>query len=512
MNARGHRRAALTIAIEAAEAEIADLGRRRAALEKQVDVLRNDLRAEDDSDGHTVVTTPAPDGRLNAQEKVALFRSLFHGREDVFPKFWVSPKTDKKGYSPTCRNDWVRGVCEKPRVRCGDCPSQAFLPMSDQVILDHLQGRHVIGCYPLLADETCWIVAADFDEAEWAADISAFAATCGELGVPVAVERSRSGYGAHAWLFFSAPVPASAARRMASFLITETMSRRHELSMASYDRLFPSQDTMPRGGFGNLIALPLQRHPRTQGNTVFLDANLEPHPDQWAYLLGVKRMSRDDVETIASEAARKGLVVGVRTTEDGEDEDAARPWRQTPLPAPPPGGSRVDRGLPALASGAFLAGKGKQQPLRGEFLLDPALALRTGRRLARVGAGFPERGRPPDAPCSRQAGIRERDQGRRETAPRRVLRRRTHTRMARFHCTVSGAWMSGSFGPRYSGHAGSTRPGRLASPPATKFKEGIDPPPPLRQSPRDGGTDAEPRRILPRRIPRPGQRGADSSG
>jgi hypothetical protein len=119
MNARGYRRAALTTAIEAAEAEIADLGRRRAALEKQVEELRNDLRAEDDSEGHTVVATPALAGRLNAREKVALFRSLFHGREDVFPRFWVSPKTGKTGYSPTCRNDWARGVCEKPRVRCG---------------------------------------------------------------------------------------------------------------------------------------------------------------------------------------------------------------------------------------------------------------------------------------------------------------------------------------------------------------------------------------------------------
>lgn len=370
MSARGHRRAALTTAIEAAEADIADLGRRRAALEKQVEVLREALRAEDDSKSRTVVATPAPSGRLDAQEKVGLFRSLFRGREDVFPKLWASPKTGKKGYSPTCRNEWVRGVCEKPRVRCGDCPSQAFLPMSDQAILDHLQGRHVIGCYPLLTDETCWFVAADFDEAEWAADVSAFAATCGELGVPIAVERSRSGNGAHAWLFFSAPVPASAARRMASFLITETMSRRHELSMASYDRLFPSQDTMPRGGFGNLIALPLQRHPRTHGNTVFLDANLEPHPDQWSYLLGVKRMSRDDVETIASEAARKGLVVGVRTTEDGEDEDAARPWRQTPsrrstarlLLGPLPTEVRA-----VLANRLFVAKEGIPSPLLNQI-------------------------------------------------------------------------------------------------------------------------------------------------
>ncbi len=136
MKSRGQRREALKTAIEAAEAEIADLGRRRAALEKHVEELREALRAEHDIGGHTALATPTPAGRLDAQEKVALFRSLLNGREDVFPKLWVSPKTSKKGYSPTCRNDWVRGVCEKPRVRCGDCPSQAFLPKSDQVVLD----------------------------------------------------------------------------------------------------------------------------------------------------------------------------------------------------------------------------------------------------------------------------------------------------------------------------------------------------------------------------------------
>lgn len=331
MNARGDRREALATAIEVAEAEIADLDRRRAALEKKVDALRKALRGEGDDKGRTVVATPPRSARLDAQKKVALFRSLFQGREDVFPRLWANPKTGKKGYSPTCGNEWLRGVCDKPRVRCGECPSQAFVPVTDQVILDHLQGRYVIGCYPLLPDETCWFVAVDFDKAAWRADISAFAATCGELGVPIAVERSRSGNGAHAWFFFSTPVPASAARRMASFLITETMSRRHQLSMESYDRLFPNQDTMPRGGFGNLIALPFQRSPRALGNTVFLDANLEPRLNQWEYLLEVKRMSRDHVESIASEAARKGLVVGVRMPDDGDDEDATQPWRRTPF-------------------------------------------------------------------------------------------------------------------------------------------------------------------------------------
>jgi superfamily II DNA or RNA helicase len=331
MTIPGGQRAALRIAIEAAEANIADLGRRRTSLEKQVDALREALRAEDDDEARTVVATTAPSAFLDAHGKVALFRSFFRGREDVFPRLWANPRTGKKGYAPACGNEWVRGVCEKPRIRCGECPSQAFIPVSDHVILDHLQGRHVIGCYPLLPDETCWFVAADFDKADWRADVSAFAATRGELAVPAAIERSRSGNGAHAWIFFSTPVPASEARRMASFLLTETMSRRHQPSMGSYDRLFPNQDTMPMGGIGNLIALPLQRSSRANGNTAFLDASLELPSDQWGYLLGVRRMSRDDVEAFASEAARTGSVVGLRIPEDEEGERDLQPWRRPPV-------------------------------------------------------------------------------------------------------------------------------------------------------------------------------------
>ncbi len=138
-------------------------------------------------------------------------------------------------------------------MRCWECPNQAFLSVSDRVILDHLQGRHVAGVYPLLMDETCWFLAADFDKGDWMEDTAAFREACRSAGVPVAVERSRSGNGAHAWFFFDAPVPAATARRMGCFLLTQAMSRRHDLGMSSYDRLFPNQDTMPAGGVGNLI-------------------------------------------------------------------------------------------------------------------------------------------------------------------------------------------------------------------------------------------------------------------
>ena len=269
------------------------------------------------------------------EEKVRLFRQLFRGRADVFPTRFVSNKTGKPGYAPACTNKFVRGVCELPKVKCGQCPNQAFVPMDDAAVLAHLQGRHVMGVYPLLEDETCWFLAVDFDKSTWQDDVLAFVATCRHVGLPAAVERSRSGNGAHVWFFFSEPVPAVIARRMGCYLITETMSRRHELGMDSYDRLFPSQDTMPRGGFGNLIALPLQQGPRQQGNTVFLDDQLRPLPgdEQWAYLAAVPRIDRRAVERIAGGASRQGSVIGVRRVEPA-DEEEAEPWARPPSGRP----------------------------------------------------------------------------------------------------------------------------------------------------------------------------------
>ena len=186
--------------------------------------------------------------------------SLFRGRVDVFPKRWENPKTGRSGYSPACSNEWVPGICEKRGVAgrprssavCGDCRRRAFLPVTDAELLKHLQGKQVMGVYPLLEDETCWLLAADFDDEGWQEDVGAFRETCQAEGVQVAVERSRSGDGRSCVVLFAEPIPAQAARQMGCFLVTETMSRRHQLSVRSYDRLFPNQDTMPKGGFGNL--------------------------------------------------------------------------------------------------------------------------------------------------------------------------------------------------------------------------------------------------------------------
>jgi superfamily II DNA or RNA helicase len=270
-------------------------------------------------------------------EKVRLFRDLFRGRQDVYPTRFENKKTGKAGYAPACANKFVRGVCELPKVKCGDCTRQAFLPPDDIALLAHLKGQQVMGVYPLLQDETCWFLAVDFDEANWTEDVKAFATTCREAGLPVAIERSRSGNGAHVWFFFSAPVAAAEARKMACHLITETMSRRHELSMESYDRIFPSQDTMPRGGFGNLIALPLQHSPRQQGNSVFVDEALTPYPgdQQWAYLASIRKVTPAAVEALVLAAERDGNVLGVRAAGVTDDDEMA-PWERRPSGKPRP--------------------------------------------------------------------------------------------------------------------------------------------------------------------------------
>ena len=273
--------------------------------------------------------------RSPTRDKLALFRTLFGGREDVYPRRWENAGKGKAGYAPVCANEWKRGVCHKPRVRCGACPNQAFVPVTDKAVEGHLRGRHTLGVYPMLADDTCRFLAADFDKETWRRDAGAYLAACRAKGIPAALERSRSGNGAHVWFFFEEPVAASLARRLGAHLLTEAMERNPDIGFRSYDRFFPSQDTLPQGGFGNLIALPLQGGPREGGNSVFLDGDFEPLPDQWSFLSGLRRLSTTEIATIVDEAGRRGRVMGLRLPLDDEDEEpwTAPPSRRRPLPA-----------------------------------------------------------------------------------------------------------------------------------------------------------------------------------
>ncbi len=309
----------LDAAIATAEAELADVAAQHAAARDHVAALREQrTRIEAEPSGTHETPSDWSPGR-----KVELFRSLFRGREDVFAVRWENAAKHRAGYAPRCTNEWKRGVCEKPRVRCGACPNQAFVPTDAAQVLAHLQGRQVVGIYPLLADETCWLLAIDLDGDSWPHDVAALRESATELGFAPAVERSRSGAGAHVWFFFDAPVPAGSARVLGELLLTRAMARSPSLRMGSYDRLFPSQDTLPAGGFGNLIALPLQRAARAHGNTLFLDEQLEPFADQWAFLASVQRISTAQVADVIAEARSAGNHLGVA---DRDAEDQA-PWR-----------------------------------------------------------------------------------------------------------------------------------------------------------------------------------------
>jgi superfamily II DNA or RNA helicase len=317
--------------IAAIRERLAALDTGKARLEVRLEELvrrRNPVPASSTVPTDGLVTRDSPPAA-----KIALFRDLFRGREDVFPRRWSNSKTGKSGYSPVCGNEWTRGLCGKPKVKCGDCPNPRFLPVTDDAIHHHLRGEGAdgrdfsMGVYPLLADETCRFLAADFDKESWRMDVAAFLATCRDKGVPAVLERSRSGNGGHVWIFFSEPVPAALARRLGAHLLTETMERHPEIGFASYDRFFPNQDTMPQGGFGNLIALPLQGRPRREGNSVFLDEDFRPHEDQWRFLSQVRRMAPDEVSSLAEEAGRRGRILGVRLPVDEEDEE---PWLAPP--------------------------------------------------------------------------------------------------------------------------------------------------------------------------------------
>ena len=268
-----------------------------------------------------------------SNEKIALFRSLFSGRSDVYPRRYET-RDGRSGYRPVCANEWARDICGKPKTKCQTCPSRRLVPVTDDVVRWHLLGNDddgkpcVVGVYPMLLDETCTFLAVDFDREDWQRDVMAFVDSCRVRDVPVAVERSRSGSGAHVWFFFAEPVPALLTRQLGSFLLTETAERRPEVGLSSYDCLFPSQDTLPKGGFGNLIALPLQGESRKNKNSVFVDDAFEMYADQWEFLSTIKKIPSDFLSTLVEEGRRGNRITGVRLV--NMDEDAKSPWLLPP--------------------------------------------------------------------------------------------------------------------------------------------------------------------------------------
>jgi len=286
--------------------QIRNIENRLTNLDKERTDLLNDLRKlrseKDDQKSIVLLGQPAllkaPDTN---EEKAELFLSLFRGRENIYPKRWENNKTGKQGYSPVCENEWVKPICEKPKIKCANCNYQKFSALNSSVVASHLRGTTTVGTYAIREDDTCTFLACDFDESSWQADLLAFNETAKLLGIEVAMERSRSGKGGHAWIFFAEPIPARLARSLGTLIIAKCSERNIRLSLESYDRFFPTQDFLPKGGFGNLIALPLQKVPRESGNSCFIDETFDVIQDQWAYLSSVRRLLKNEVDLLLKE-------------------------------------------------------------------------------------------------------------------------------------------------------------------------------------------------------------------
>ena len=273
--------------------------------------------------------------KFSLEEKVALFSGLFRGREDVFARRWHSKTSGKSGYQPVCSNDWRIGLCDKKKQKCAECPNRQFVAPAYNDYFNHLAGKDewgqdVMGIYVITSDNRCHLLCADFDDKNcehgYQKDVLAFVGVCKGWAIPCHIERSRSGNGAHVWVFFETPIAAQKARRLGNAILTEAMNRDGRLTFKSYDRFFPNQDAVPEGGFGNLVALPLQGRARKQGNSVFVDEQFEPYSDQWDYLANIKRINEVAIDEILKRNA------GIQPLGELSITSEQRPWETPAAP------------------------------------------------------------------------------------------------------------------------------------------------------------------------------------
>ena len=262
--------------------------------------------------------------------KIRLFMSLFKGRDDIYAIKWENKKKAKSGYSPVCLNQWQKGLCGKPKIPCSKCENKAYAMLDERVYENHLRGNLIAGIYPMLPDENCYFLAMDFDDEDWQKDVAIIGETCSEFDIPMAIERSQSGNGAHIWFFFEARISATLARKFGSALLTYSMNKRHKIKFKSYDRFFPSQDTLPKGGFGNLIALPFQKSARKNQNSEFVDENFYPYIDQWAFLSTITKISEDQIGNLIAELCQ-GYELGQLKVNEEED---SKPWEKVKRVSP----------------------------------------------------------------------------------------------------------------------------------------------------------------------------------
>ena len=280
-----------------------------------------------------IVTSASP-----ARDKLELFRGLFTGRKDVYAHGYRR-KDGGIGYTPACANEWKPGICPKAahqRVKCAECGNRVFLELSDATIIAHFKGkddrfRDVLGQYVLDRNCNTKVLVIDFDKADWKEATNAVRLVAKRRDINAAVERSRSGNGAHIWFFFLEPISAKAAREFGSCLITEAAALNKTITFEAFDRMLPAQTTIPDGGFGNLIALPFQGKAQREGNSVFVDEQFEPFPDQWLYLSQVQLIPRSTVQNLIETTGDNPHGLATVTVANKTKRCAQKPRKRLPL-------------------------------------------------------------------------------------------------------------------------------------------------------------------------------------
>lgn len=289
--------------IESIEGQIREIESRRLALLTEL----RDLRTKSllDSPRLSLDTRTYPD---TAEKRISLFEQLFVARSDIYPRSWENEQTGRKGYYPVCEQMWDNGRRLKATEIYARHGASKFAKLDKAVIEAHLRGQIVAGTYALRKNDSCIFLAADFDGNGWKRDATAYRDEAYRLGIDALIEISRSGNGAHVWIFFYEPVAASQARLLGSLLLARAASANPGLRLDTYDRFFPNQDAMPKGGFGNLIALPLQKERRQHGFTEFVDELFMPFPDQWATLANVRRIGTEEISTILEQCLEADIL------------------------------------------------------------------------------------------------------------------------------------------------------------------------------------------------------------
>ena len=273
------------------------------------------------------------------------FFSYFWGRQDVYAKRSVSKKTGASGYYPQCVNFWSFSCPRRngKKTKCMECGNRLWKKLNINTIRNHLEGNaadgsDVIGVYPLLPDETCRFLVFDFDDhrseeekenrsdKQWGEEVDTLRLICKQNGIAALTERSRSGNGAHLWIFFDQPIPASLARQFGYALLEKGTESVNIKSFRYYDRMLPAQDHLPKGGLGNLIALPLQGQALKQANSAFVDEGWNVYPDQWSVLWNQPKLSKEALEEYLTKW-RGGITVQRDNDDDGNR--AEKPWEKT---------------------------------------------------------------------------------------------------------------------------------------------------------------------------------------